>query len=57
MNETNQPTQVQDILSVFGGNKDIKVGLYKDDVMLLGVTILVAMFLAVLLANQVSKKL
>lgn len=57
LESTNQPTSVNDVLGVLGGNRDIKVGLYKDDVMLLGVTMLVAMFIAVLLAHQVSKRL
>jgi hypothetical protein len=54
----NQPTTtIQDILAVAGGNKEFVVSLNKQDAYTLGITIFVAMLIAIVLGGIIVKKL
>ncbi len=47
---------VTDILNVASGNRDIKVGFYPSEILMIGAVILIAVFVAVALANLVTRK-
>lgn len=55
MNNTQQTTStVSDILQVAAGNKEFKVGIDTTSLLMFGIAVFVAMFLAVLLANRLN---
>ncbi len=54
MNEQNGLSTVNDILSVASGNKEFKVGIDTTSLLMFGLAVFIAMFLAVLLGNSLK---
>jgi len=55
MNPTNQPTSINDILGVFGGNREFLVGFDYETMAYLAIIIFVAVFLGMYLALKLAK--